>query len=449
MSKRALYLLMPVLLFLLAVLTNGCQKDDTDFAAAEEYGSEVAHKWFDLTRKITKETPGFSPPVASRAYAYTAVALYEAVESGATGYHSLGGQINGLSASAVTKPLLSQEYQWDIVANSCLAEITRKLYAPATAANLSAIDSLELALEQAVSANATQEVIDRSVSYGKLVATEIYNYSVTDGQDKGYLSNFPATYTPPTGDGFWVPTPPAFQKAMQPYWGNVRPFISANVTNTQPQDPIPFSEDPASAFYAQSLEVFETVTNLTPEQEQIANFWSDDPGKTGTPPGHSIAIATQALRAQNASLILAAETYAKIGMAVHDAFVSCWRCKYHYNLMRPVTYIQQYINPDFTSLLTTPPFPEYTSGHSVQSGASSVILSEIFGYNYAFNDSTHVLRTDIDGTPRHFNSFYEAADEAAISRLYGGIHYRQAIDEGILQGRKIGENISQMLNFKD
>lgn len=446
MQKLSLKLMF-ILLFI-ALVMNSCRKDDTDFTDAQEYSSEVANKWFDLTRKITKETPGFSPPVSARAYAYTAIALYEAIENGAAGNRSLGGQINGLSASAVTKPLLSVEYRWDLVANSCTADMVRKLYAPATAANKASIDSLELALEQALSVGIDVEVIDRSVNYGKLIASEIYNYSVTDGQDKGYQSNFPTSYTPPSGTGLWIPTPPAYQAALQPYWGNVRPFISANVTTTQPQDPIAFSEDPTSAFYAQALEVYETVEGLTPEQEVIANFWSDDPGKTGTPPGHSIAIATQVLRAQNANLALAAEIYAKIGMAVHDAFVSCWRCKYHYNLMRPVTYIQSYIDPAFTSLLTTPPFPEYTSGHSVQSGASAVVLSEMFGYNYAFTDSTHAARTDIDGTPRHFNSFFEAADEAAVSRLYGGIHYRQAIDEGILQGRKIGENITQMLSFK-
>ena len=155
------------------------------------------------------------------------------------------------------------------------------------------------------------------------------------------------------------------------------------------------------------------------------------------------------LRKQNANLAKTAETYAKVGMAINDAFISCWRCKFQFNLVRPITYIQQYIDPAFTSILTTPPFPEHTSGHSAQAGAAATVLSDLFGNNYAFPDSTHVSRTDIDGTPRSFSSFIEAANETAISRLYGGIHFRQAIDKGVLQGNLIGQNVIQKIQYKN
>ena len=186
-----------------------------------------------------------------------------------------------------------------------------------------------------------------------------------------------------------------------------------------------------------------TVANaaLAPEQEAIARFWSDDPGATVTPPGHSISIATQVLRREQARLALAAETYARVGIAVCDAFVACWHQKYVYNLLRPVTYIRRLVDPAWLPLLVTPPFPEYTSGHSVQSGAAFQVLTDLFGSGYAFTDHTH---DDRGLAPRSFASFLAAADEAAISRLYGGIHYRSAIVNGVTQGRCIGAAVSAL-----
>ena len=180
---------------------------------------------------------------------------------------------------------------------------------------------------------------------------------------------------------------------------------------------------------------------LTAEQEAIARFWSDDPGQTSTPPGHSVSITTQALRRERASLAEAAEAYARVGMAVSDAFVACWFQKYRYNLLRPVTYARAQFDPDWLPLLVTPPFPEYPSGHSVQSGAAFQVLTDLFGRRYEFVDHTH----DERGLPaRRFASFLDAGEEAAISRLYGGIHFRAAIDNGFLQGRRIGRAASTL-----
>ncbi|NJN83377.1 MAG: vanadium-dependent haloperoxidase [Caldilineaceae bacterium] len=194
------------------------------------------------------------------------------------------------------------------------------------------------------------------------------------------------------------------------------------------------------------MEVYSAVKNLTPEQEQIALFWADDPGKTFTPPGHSIAIATQILRGQHASLALAAETYARVGLAVGDAFIGCWHAKYVHNLVRPITYIQSFIDPtwntpNITDPVITPPFPEYPSGHSTQSGATASVLTALFGDEYRFTDNSHA---ELGLAARTFNSFDEFADEAAISRLYGGIHYRPAIELGVDQGRCIGEQVNKL-----
>ncbi|MEZ4852202.1 MAG: vanadium-dependent haloperoxidase, partial [Bacteroidia bacterium] len=248
-------------------------------------------------------------------------------------------------------------------------------------------------------------------------------------------------------DGLWEPTSSANPIPLQPYWGAVRPFMKKNVDDLLPVPPPAYSTDINSDFYKEAKEVYETVTNLTPEQKVIAEFWSDDPGNTATPPGHSYSIMMQILDDREYDLAVTAEVYAKLGMGVHDAFVSCWNAKYHYNLVRPITYIHKNIDHSWSIPLATPPFPEYTSGHSVQSGATAQILTDLFGDNYYFVDRTHINRTDIDGSPRSYNSFYDFANEAAISRLYGGIHYRAAIEVGVEQGIKIGENIGT-LEFK-
>jgi hypothetical protein len=187
------------------------------------------------------------------------------------------------------------------------------------------------------------------------------------------------------------------------------------------------------------LEVYEVSQALTDEQIIIARFWADDPGQTATPPGHSISILTQILQQEEASLALAAEAYARLGMAVADSFIGCWYTKYVYDLIRPVTHIQQNYEDGWMPVVNTPPFPEYTSGHSVQTAAAATVLTSLFGDEYEFTDHTHDA---LNLEPRTFTSFTLMAEEAAISRLYGGIHYRAAIEVGVEQGKCIGEQVN-------
>ena len=439
-----------LLVLLVSVLLWGCSKDEPVVIdnPASNYDASIPTSYFDLSLKITKETPGFSPPVAARAFGYSGLALYESVVHGMPGYRSLAGSINGLQPGTLSSPAPGQAYHWDLVANNALATFMTKIYANASNGNLQALENLRGQYNMKYIGDVTQETYDRSVNYGNTIANQIFAYAVSDGQEFAYMNNFPTSYVPPTGPGAWVPTPPSFSPALQPYWGQVRPFLSSNITATQPAPPVAYSTSPTSTFYAQALEVYTVSTTITPEQELIARYWSDDPQTTATPPGHSISVASQIIKKENASLAKAAEAFAKVGMSVHDAFISCWKCKFDMSLVRPITYIKDYIDPAYNCLLTTPPFPEYTSGHSVQSGAAAQVLSDMFGYNYHFIDNTHASRTDIDGSPRAFNSFFEMADEAAISRLYGGIHYRDAIERGVVQGKKVGLNISA-LPFKN
>jgi hypothetical protein len=406
------------------------------------FPAEIATSWFDLQLKLIQETPGFTPPVASRALGYSAVALYEAVVIGMPQNQSLVGQLNELDS--LPQPEAGQAYDWAAVANSALATSLRRFYPTATPENLAAINALEAQYAGQRQAEVSEPIFNRSAAYGQAAAEAIFAWSTSDGGHEGYLRNFPDTYAPPQGTGMWVATPPNYQAALQPHWGQNRPFVVNPESECLPPPPTTYSDDPASQFYAEGMAVYTAVNNLTPDQEQIALFWADDPGRTFTPPGHSIAIANQVLQQEQASLALAAEVYARVGIAISDSFISCWNTKYIYNLIRPITYIQAVIDPgwntpDITDPVMTPPFPEYTSGHSVQSGAAATVLTAVFGDNYQFSDNSH---TALGLPARTYNSFHEFADEAAISRLYGGIHYLPAIQAGLDQGRCIGEQVN-------
>jgi len=415
----------------------------TESIASED--ALVATAWFDLYLHLIQTTEGFTPPVAARALGYAGIALYEAIVPGLPNQLSLVGQLNGLTA--LPQPAAMQIYHWPSVANSALAYLTRELFINTSRENERVIYALEAQLHGYFRTEIDSDVLERSTDYGRTLAEAIYQWSLQDGGARSQMKNFRDDFLPPRGDGLWIPTAPKFQRTpLQSYWGDNRPFVLTLGEECEPEPPLAYSKSPTSAFYLQAMEVYTTVKQLTPAQETIALFWSDDAGRTPTPPGHSIAVATQVLKQADASLALAAETYAKVGIAVNDAFIGCWHTKYKYNLIRPLSYIQQNIDPNWnnpavTDPVTTPPFPEYTSGHSVQAGAVAAVLSDLFGNDYAFIDHTHDQRGFL---PRSFTSFDAMANEAAISRLYGGIHYRQAIEEGLAQGRCIGEQVIQL-----
>jgi len=408
------------------------------FPPASSFDADVATTWLDLSLELVKGTPGYTPPVASRAFAFIGVTLYEALLPGMPDNRSLTGLVNGLPRLPGAGP--DFVYHWPAVANSAMAAIHRSLFPTAPPADRNAMDGLEARLAEELRRGLPRGVFNRSVDRGRDVAAAVFDWSKGDGGHEGYLRNFPTDYVPPVGPSLWVPTPPGFLRALQPFWGSNRPCVLASGAVPPLGDHTTYSEAPGSPFFAEAMEVYETVNALAPEQRTIALYWSDDPGATPTPPGHSISMTTQILRDRESGLDLAAEAYARVGLAVSDAFISCWNAKYRYNLLRPITYIQSEIDEGWNSILTTPPFPEYTSGHSVQSGAWAQVMTDLFGEG-SFTDHTH------DGrgfTPRSFGSFFEAADEAAVSRLYGGIHFRPAIDLGVQQGIGVGRAVSAL-----
>ncbi len=417
---------------------------------AETYSSAVATEWMSLALLLTQQTPGFSPPVASRALAYLSLALYESTVPGMPGYASLAGQLNELSSLPLTQP--DEPLHWPTVANASMAMMTRMMYSNATPENKGRIDQLERSLPlkygQDFDPNTyTPEVINRSESFGKLMAMAIMTWARTDGGHEawGPLRRNRANYVPPSGAGRWAATAPAFAKPLLPYWGENRPFVLKSVQDCPAPPPPEYSEEPSSAFYKSAQEVYRISQAATQEQRQFALYWADDPGKTPTPAGHWAFIANDLLTTRKANLADAAVTHARLNIAMADAFTAGWATKYALNVLRPVTYVQGSFDSNWVpSLMTTPPFPEYPSGHSVQSSAAAGVLNQIFGANTTFTDNTH---NDRGWGPRTFPSFNAAANEAALSRLYAGIHFRFGVEGGQVQGRCVAAK-ALALKFK-
>lgn len=403
--------------------------------ATATYSADLATKWIALELKLIKTTPGFTPPIAARALGYTGLVLYESVVPGMPAYQSLAGQLNGLPA--LPQPEATKEYNWAMAANSAQYALMKALYPTTSNANKITMDSMKLSLENSLKAGVASDVMDRSNLFGTAVATAIFEYSKTDGGHEPYKNVFPADYVLPVGPGFWVATGAQFIPLL-PSWGSNRSFVATNAS-VNPPGPYPYSTATDSDFYKEALEVYTVSKNLTTDQKDIGLFWADGGGSI-TPPGHHINIAAIVLKKENARLDKAAETCAKVTIAVSDAFVACWRAKYAHNVLRPISYIRSQIDPNWVPLLDTPPFPEYTSGHSSGSGAASQILTDLFGENYAFTDNTW------QGTfaNRSFSSFFDYANEATISRLYGGIHYRNGNEKGMANGRLIGKNVNAL-----
>jgi membrane-associated phospholipid phosphatase len=278
------------------------------------------------------------------------------------------------------------------------------------------------------------------VALGRSAADVILASRSNDG------SNATVPYTPSTATGLWRPTPPGFAPALLPQWPGVTPFVLRSGSQFRP--PVP----PAltSRAYAASLSQVERLgransTARTPDQTQIANFWADGTG-TATPPGHWNEIAEAVASSRHLCLARTAQLFAVLDAALADAGIACWDAKFAYNFWRPITAIQladtdgnprTVADPSWTPLLATPPFPTYVSGHSTFSAAAATVLSAFFGPNTHFRIGSDAM----PGVTRTFRSFDEAAAEAGMSRIYGGIHYSFDNTAGQALGRAVGRYV--------
>ena len=400
-----------------------------------EKAEKVLHAWYDLSLELVRHTATYTPPVASRSLAYLGVTVFEAVATGSTDMQTLAGQLHGLNA--VPQRKADSTYDDAVVVQATMAFAVQQLFENTGPTGHHAMAALEAKLRAEVSKGVPPKVLARSEAYGRSVAQHILAWAQDDGGAVVENMGFPMQYDLTKGPAHWVPTSAIVQqqKPLLPNWGQNRTFIMPEGTSCALPAPIAYSEDKTSEFYKQALEVYESKQKLTPEQRAIARFWSDDAMLSLTPPGHWISIALQITQRDKVGLEKTVDVMARLGVAVADAFIGCWQAKYQYDLVRPITYIRRVIDPKWESLLNTPPFPEYPSGHSTQSGAAATVLTNVFGENFAFDDETGKK----DGLkPRSFKSFTEAANDAGISRMYGGIHFRAAIERGLEQGRCIG-----------
>lgn len=430
---------------------SSCQKDTDEVVMSStpsEYDGEFTREWFKLECTLVKETPGMFPPQAARAFGYTGITLYETVVQGWPDAKSLAGQINGLNSSMLPMANTAEyEYNWALASNAAFSAIMVKMFdRTITPQYRSEILAMEDKWKATLSVGVDAEIRERSIAFGQAMASAIYEYSKTDGGHEQYVEPFQLPYTWPTKDGAWVPTG-ATANPLAPKWGDNRPFLTVNITECQPGAHCAYSILSTDEFHREAMNVYNVVSNATAEELEIAKFWADDPFNTCTPTGHTFNIMVQLLEEHDANLAMSAVGFAKLAIAENDAFIACWKSKYDYFLIRPVTYIRENIDPNFNTLIGTPPFPAYTSGHATEAAAGSRIFTNMFtsgdGY-YQFTDRTQL---QFGFSVRNFSNFDAMATECANSRLYGGIHYNMDNSNGLKMGKAVGDNVNTRIRW--
>jgi PAP2 superfamily len=399
---------------------------------------------YALTQVIIYDV--FTPPVASRIYGYTSLASYEAIRYADPKYNSIMTQLKGFGKPP--EPKKGKKYNFGLAATKAFFTVAHKV--------TFSIDSL-IKYENKVYAmykdNLDDSTYQRSLEFGEQIGKVVLKRAMVD--------NYPQTRAKPkylgdNGPAKWRPTPPDYMDGVEFCWGTMKEFAIDSSAEFSPPAPPVYSEDKNSPYVKQYMEVYNQNKNLTKEQIEIAKFWDDNPfviehnghlmfaNKKITPGGHWIGITTIACKQSKASAVKTAQAYALTSIALFDSFIACWEVKYHYSYARPVTNIEEKVDHYWLPLLQTPPFPEFTAGHSTISAASATILTHEFGDNFAFQDTSDLHYI---GLQRHFGSFIKASDETAMSRFYGGIHYLNSSLTGAKQGHQIGDLIWNKLKL--
>ncbi|MGO4912726.1 vanadium-dependent haloperoxidase [Leeuwenhoekiella sp. W20_SRS_FM14] len=436
-----------ILLFFSVIVLLSCTSEEKHIVITPDDYNNAVDK---VTEVIIHDI--FSPPVASRIYAYSNIAAYEILAQNNAEYTSLAGKLNNLPETP--KPDSTAVVNYDLAALIAQMEIAKTLiFSEERITDIR--DSLYTKWEDQ---NPTE--LAASKAYALKVTDHIKAWM--DGDNYKQTRTMPKFSVNPDNPSRWQPTPPAYMDGIEPHWMKIRTFVIDSASQFKPIPPPEFSMEKDSEFYKQLIEVYDVRNAMTEEGDAsekmaIAQFWDCNPyvsthkghlmfaTKKITPGGHWIGIVKIATKKMDADLMETVYAYTKTSIALFDGFISCWDEKYRSNLIRPETLINQYIDDGWAPVLQTPPFPEYSSGHSVVSGAAAEVLTEIYGDDFNFDDDTETPY----GLPvRSFKSFRSASSEAALSRLYGGIHYRAAIEEGLKQGREIGRFIVQKLNLK-
>jgi len=438
----------PLTLVVLATLWSpGCKQYNKEYAKMAN-NPEFMHKGVRRITDIIRHDI-FAPPVASRIYAYSVIAGYEALVPGFPDYQSLAGQLNGLKPCP--QPEAGKEYCYPLASINAMLTVGKQLVF-----SEGDIEELEETIfDDFKKMNMPPDVYDRSMAYGDAIAKHILSWS--KGDNYAQTRSAPKFTIDTKVPDRWRPTPPAYADALEPSWPKIRTWVLDSAGQFMAAPPKPFSTVKGSDFYKQAYTVYETVKNLTPWQDSTAWYWDDNPFRMDVsghlmfgvkkigPGGHWMNITAHACRKANSDIIHSAESYVKVACAMADGFISCWKAKYDYNLIRPESYINQYIDPEWTPLIQTPPFPEHTSGHSTISAAAAAVLTSLYGDNFSFSDSTEM---EFGIPPRTFSSFTAAAHEVAMSRQYGGIHYPWGNEAGLKNGGEVGQYVFAKLKTR-
>lgn len=449
MLARSHNIIFRVVLLFLTISFSACKKTEVENINAD---TEVALKWADLTLDVVRKSYFKSPTYSSRSFGYMGLTMYESVVHADSSSRSMNGQLNGLTGLPL--PQANAEYNWLVALNAGQQTMLKLLYPKA--ANISEtdflrIDSLYNSILVQEAMGISQTLIDRSVQFGKDIANAIYAWSQTDGGHEGFRKNFDPAYIFPRGPGHWIP-PLRGQVVspfpLHPHWGKNRTFITANSSIPVPAI-VPYSTDKNSEYYKLYNAVYQKNHKLTQEEKEIAAWWADDPTETFSPPGHSYNLSSITIKKSGANYVKAAQTYARVGMAVADAFINCWKAKVVYFNERPSTFVRANINPGWTQYWPEPPFPAFPSGHSTQSAAAAIVMTAIYGDNFSLTDNSHEgaqrFSPELKFRSRKYTSFWATAEESAYSRFLGGIHTQQDNMTGLDQGKKIGNNINLLL----
>ncbi|MDB5149511.1 MAG: phosphoesterase [Mucilaginibacter sp.] len=390
----------------------------------------------------------FTPPVAARIYGYTALASYEAMRYADPKYNSIITQLKGFGKPP--EPQKGKNYNFALAATKAFLTVAYKV-----TFSIDTLKKYENSVYAMYRNNLDDSTFMRSVDFGEKIGNLILksasmdDYTQTRGKPKYLGENRPAK---------WRPTPPDYMDGVEFCWGQMKVFAIDTSAQFSPPPPPPYSEDKNSAFVKGYTDVYTTNKSLTKEQTNIAEFWDDNPfvvqhnghlmfaNKKITPGGHWIGITTIACKQTHANAVKTAQAYALTSIALYDAFICCWEVKYKYSYARPVTNINEKLDANWLPLLQTPPFPEYTAGHSTISAAAATVLTHEFRDNFAFQDTSDLRYI---GMQRHFTSFLQASDETAMSRFYGGIHYLNSSLMGAAQGKQIGNFIWGKLKLTD
>lgn len=386
-----------------------------------------------------------NPPAAARYYAYAMLGAYDIVSQNHPKAPSLTTFIKQFPTAQITVP--AKNYDYRIAAVYCILETSKNMLPSGVALQEDEDTYLTILSKSKINPS----IVEQSVAVAKEVSARIVNFSKNDNYR---LLSAKLRYTPKKGDAYWYPTPPAYFEAVEPNWRIIRPMVIDSCTQFKPVPPVKFSTEKGSAFYKLAKEVYDVCNNPTEEEQHIAAFWDCNPFAVTTsghmsigfkkisPGGHWMNIAALAVEKANLNFDSSILVVTLESVTLMDCFIGCWDEKYRSERVRPETYINKFIDINWKPLLQTPPFPEYTSGHAVVSNSSATMLTYLLGDHFAYTDDTEI---PFGVEQRSFTSFNQAAAEASISRLYGGIHFRDSIEEGNKQGRDVAENIIEKI----